>query len=146
MTKWDALLSRKSDEYSTPSWLYDQLNDEFSFTLDPCATDDNHKCEKYFTKDQDGLNQSWAYERVFCNPPYSKISEWVRDDILAGILDYRAKNELLTYITSSYTIDELISLYNVTKTGASDVGRIKANKFVERVKSVCPKQIVIEGK
>ena len=75
-----------------------------------------------------------------------KISEWVRDDILAGILDYRAKNELLTYITSSYTIDELISLYNVTKTGASDVGRIKANKFVERVKSVCPKQIVIEGK
>lgn len=75
-----------------------------------------------------------------------KISEWVRDDILAGILDYRAKNELLTYITSSYTVDELISLYNVTKTGASDVGRIKANKFVERIKSVCPKQIVIEGK
>lgn len=75
-----------------------------------------------------------------------KISEWVRDDILAGILDYRAKNQLLTYITSSYTVDELISLYNVTKTGASDVGRIKATKFVERIKSVCPKQIVIEGK
>ena len=75
-----------------------------------------------------------------------KISEWSRDDILAGILDYRAKNELLTYITSSYTIDELISLYNVTKSGDSDVGRIKSAKFIERIKSVCPKQIVIEGK
>jgi primosomal protein DnaI len=75
-----------------------------------------------------------------------KISEWVRDDILSGILDYRSKNQLLTYITSSYTIEELVSLYNVSKTGASDVGRIKANKFVERILSVCPKQIVIEGK
>ena len=75
-----------------------------------------------------------------------KISEWVRDDILSGILDYRVKNDLLTYITSSYTLDELASLYNVTKTGASDVGRIKANKFIDRIKAACPKQIVIEGK
>ena len=70
----------------------------------------------------------------------------VRDDILSGILDYRVKNDLLTYITSSYTLDELASLYNVTKTGANDVGRIKANKFIDRIKSACPKQIVIEGK
>lgn len=99
MTKWDALLSRKSDEYSTPSWLYDQLNDEFSFTLDPCATDDNHKCEKYFTKDQDGLNQSWAYERVFCNPPYSKISEWVRK----AYEETRNKNTLVCMVIPART-------------------------------------------
>ena len=73
-----------------------------------------------------------------------KISEWTRDDVISGILDYRIKNDLLTYITSSYTLDELLSLYDVSKTN-SDVGRIKANKFIERIKAACPKQILIEG-
>lgn len=73
-----------------------------------------------------------------------KISEWTRDDVISGILDYRIKNDLLTYITSSYTLEELASLYDVSKTNG-DVGRIKANKFIERIKSACPKQIYIEG-
>ena len=55
------------------------------------------------------------------------------------------KNDLLTYITSSYTLEELASLYDVSKTN-SDVGKIKANKFIERIKAACPKQIFIEGK
>lgn len=71
-----------------------------------------------------------------------KISEWTRDDIISGILDYRIKNELLTYITSSYTLDELTSLYDVSKTN-NEVGKIKANKFIERIKTACPKQIFI---
>ena len=50
-TKWDALRSSKSDEYPTPPDVYEQLDNEFNFTLDPCATDENHKCEKYFTKE-----------------------------------------------------------------------------------------------
>lgn len=32
----------------------------------------NHKCAKYYTIEQDGLAQSWAGETVFCNPPYSR--------------------------------------------------------------------------
>lgn len=74
-----------------------------------------------------------------------KISEWTRDDVISGILDYRIKNDLLTYITSSYTLDELASLYDVSKTN-SEVGKIKANKFIDRIKAACPKQILIEGK
>ena len=74
-----------------------------------------------------------------------KISEWSRDDILSGILDYRIKNDLLTYITSSYTLDELLSLYNVSKSN-TDIGRIKSGKFIERIKTACPKEIIIEGK
>ena len=58
-----------------------------------------------------------------------KISEWTRDDIISGILDYRIKNDLLTYITSSYTLEELASLYEVSKAN-SEVGKIKANKFI----------------
>ena len=71
-----------------------------------------------------------------------KISEWTRDDIISGILDYRIKNDLLTYITSSYTLEELSSLYEVSKTN-SDVGKIKANKFIEKIKTACPRQILI---
>ena len=77
MNKFDPLFSSNSDEWYTPIDLFNNLNNEFHFTLDPCATDEWHLCDKYFTKDSDGLFQSWSNEIVFCNPPYSQISEWV---------------------------------------------------------------------
>lgn len=59
--------------------FFKTLNDEFDFTLDPCADELNHKCEKYYTKEQNGLIQSWKGERVFCNPPYgSTLKDWVK--------------------------------------------------------------------
>ncbi len=73
----DVVFSHKSDEWSTPDGLFNTLNMEFSFTLDPCATELNHKCEKFYTKEQNGLERSWENERVFVNPPYSEISKWV---------------------------------------------------------------------
>ena len=72
------MFSSKRDDWETPQWLFDELDSEFHFTLDPCADKENHKCEKYFTKEQDGLAQSWEGETVFCNPPYGKeIKKWV---------------------------------------------------------------------
>ena len=72
------LFSSKTDLWSTPQDFYDKLNEEFNFTLDPCATDSNHKCGKYFTIDDDGLKQNWERNVVFCNPPYGrKIYKWV---------------------------------------------------------------------
>ena len=74
----DVLFSNSTDQWSTPQYFFDKLDEEFHFTLDPCADDLNHKCDKYFTKEQDGLMQDWSGERVFCNPPYGrKISKWV---------------------------------------------------------------------
>ena len=73
----DVIFSRKSDEWATPQHLFDSLNEEFHFDLDPCATEQNHKCEKYFTLDQNGLEKSWGGYKVFCNPPYSSIAKWV---------------------------------------------------------------------
>lgn len=71
--------SSKSDEWETPWDLFIDLHCEFGFTLDPCATHENAKCEKYFTIEDDGLAQSWDGERVFCNPPYGRqISKWVK--------------------------------------------------------------------
>ena len=74
-----ALFSSRTDEWSTPQNVFEELNKEFHFNLDPCATKDNAKCRKFFTKAQDGLKQNWQGYNVFCNPPYGrKIKEWVR--------------------------------------------------------------------
>lgn len=71
--------SSKTNEWATPQDFFDQLNQEFHFTLDPCATDNNHKCDKYFTVKDDGLTQSWDNEIVFCNPPYGReLKHWVK--------------------------------------------------------------------
>jgi site-specific DNA-methyltransferase (adenine-specific) len=75
--KKETLWSSKSMEWATPQAFFDKLNEEFHFTLDPCADDINHKCDKYYTEEQDGLRQDWSGERVFCNPPYGReISKW----------------------------------------------------------------------
>lgn len=72
------MFSSASDEWATPQDFFDKLNEEFGFTLDPCANAENHKCDKYFTKEQNGLVQEWGTERVYCNPPYGRgIGEWV---------------------------------------------------------------------
>ena len=75
----DVLCSSASDEWETPQYLFDSLNDEFHFTLDPCSTDQNAKCDKHYTKEQNGLKQDWSGETVYCNPPYGRqIGDWVR--------------------------------------------------------------------
>lgn len=69
----------KTNEWETPQDLFDKLNEEFNFTLDPCATKENAKCKKYYTIAEDGLSQTWRGERVFMNPPYGReIGKWIR--------------------------------------------------------------------
>ena len=60
-----------------PPELYEQLNDEFHFTVDVCAIPENAKCRRYFTPEIDGLSQTWDGV-VWCNPPYGRsIGKWV---------------------------------------------------------------------
>lgn len=71
--------SSKTDLWSTPQDFYDELDSEFHFSLDPCATPDNAKCDKYFTIEDDGLAQDWSNDIVFMNPPYGKaIRHWIK--------------------------------------------------------------------
>lgn len=73
------LLTSTTPEWSTPQDLFDKLNMEFRFTLDPCATAENHKCICYFTAQSDGLKQPWRGERIFMNPPYGRaIGAWIK--------------------------------------------------------------------
>ncbi len=73
----EIMFSSKSDEYETPVWLFDVLDDIFHFTLDPAASHLSYMCEKYYTIKDDGLAQSWDNETWFINPPYSKAKLWI---------------------------------------------------------------------
>ena len=73
----NGLFTSNSDEWTTPKELFAKLNRRFLFNLDAAASDENHLCPDYFTKETDGLSQSWEGMRVFCNCPYSQIKLWV---------------------------------------------------------------------
>lgn len=70
------MFSKKSDEWSTPQWFYEALDTIFDFNLDPCASDENHKCDDYYTMETDGLAQDWQGKRAFVNNPYSDTKGW----------------------------------------------------------------------
>lgn len=71
--------SSKSNEWTTPQHLFDELNQEFNFTLDPCATEENAKCSKHFTIEDDGLSKDWSNDVVFMNPPNGReIKKWIK--------------------------------------------------------------------
>ena len=73
-----ALYSSQSGNWDTPQDFFDTLNEEFTFTLDVCADNNNHKCPIYYTEQDDGLQQIWA-DTVWCNPPYGrKIIHWMK--------------------------------------------------------------------
>ena len=73
------MFSSASDDWATPQDFFDELNREFNFTLDPCATSENAKCAKFYTIAENGLKQDWQGEVVFCNPPYGReIKLWVQ--------------------------------------------------------------------
>lgn len=80
-----------SYEWETPQELFNMLNAEFNFTLDPCATNENAKCLKFYTKIQDGLAQDWTGETVFCNPPYNRKQDlWIKKCLEHGLAGYTA--------------------------------------------------------
>lgn len=75
-----ALLSSNTGEWETPQAFFDRLNWKYHFTLDAAATAENAKCQKFFTKEDDGISRNWGGgEIVWCNPPYGReIGKWVK--------------------------------------------------------------------
>lgn len=61
-----------STEWETPQDFFDNLNDEFHFTIDVCATPINAKCERFYSLVEDGLKQDWSNEVFWMNPPYGR--------------------------------------------------------------------------
>lgn len=77
--KTNVHFSSASDDWATPQAFFDGLVAEFgAFDLDVCASVENHKAERYFTRADDGLSRTWE-GLCWMNPPYGRtISSWVR--------------------------------------------------------------------
>ena len=72
------MMTSNSDEWTTPSALFRALDRRFGFELDPAATKENALCSMFFTEAESGLVKSWKPWRVFVNPPYSHVADWMR--------------------------------------------------------------------
>lgn len=65
-----AAFSSFSQDWNTPRAVYQTLDAEFGFTLDPCPNPGPNG-------GVDGLARSWAGEIVFLNPPYNAAERWM---------------------------------------------------------------------
>ena len=54
------LFTSNTPEWATPQGFFDKLDAEFHFTIDPCSTHENAKCEKHYTIEEDGLSKNWG--------------------------------------------------------------------------------------
>ena len=77
--------SSASDEWETPQSFFDSYDAIYHFTLDAASADDNAKCERHFTRAEDGLSRDWGGEIVWLNPPYGRtIAAWVKKAMEEG--------------------------------------------------------------
>ncbi|ATO50118.1 DNA N-6-adenine-methyltransferase [Brevibacillus laterosporus] len=74
----EGMFTSSTDLWETPQDFFNQLNKEFGFQLDVCALPENAKCERYFSPDEDGLQQEWT-GICWMNPPYGRqIGKWIK--------------------------------------------------------------------
>lgn len=72
-----ALFTSRRTTWETPPDLFRQLDREFCFTLDVCASRRTTKCGLYFTPARDAFTQDWT-GRCWMNPPYGRaIGAWL---------------------------------------------------------------------
>lgn len=92
-----------NSRWGTPWWLYNWCDAMIGFTLDTCADAENKKHPRFYDEKTNGLQQSWAGERWWDNPPYgAEISRWAskcRSSVLdeesvgVGLFPHRADTE-----------------------------------------------------
>lgn len=94
------MFSSKRQDWATPQHIFDELNREFNFTLDPCCTERTAKCKKFYTPKEDGLSQSWEGERCFVNPPFGREqAAWIKK----GWEESRKPNTLVVFLIPART-------------------------------------------
>lgn len=81
------------DEWQTPQWLFDKLNEQYDFEYDCCAGEDNAKTILYSTSDF--LDVTICNYRCWMNPPFSKAKEILKhffNVVECGVAIYRCDN------------------------------------------------------
>jgi len=97
--------SSKTGEWSTPEWLFKQLDDEFHFQLDVACTVKNQKCKDGWGLDNtvfgfkshyhiNAINKQWhgwidecrrPITQIWCNPPYHNLEKWINHGYEASL-------------------------------------------------------------
>lgn len=106
-----------SDNWATPPYVYDKLNEEFNFNFDPCPL-------KHDITNWDGLEIEWK-ERNFINPPYSKD---LKPKFILKAIEQMKKGKLCVMLLPVSTSTKLfhdVILANVTEPVRFFKGRIK---------------------
>lgn len=117
------------DDWSTPKYFYDKLNEEFNFDFDPCPL--QHNIEEW-----DGLEIEWGL-RNYINPPYSRTLKELF--IKKAVLESK-KGKLCVMLLPVST--STVIFHDVIKPNAKEIrfvrGRIKflgVNTFGEFVEN-----------
>ena len=101
--------SKDSFEWYTPEHIIQFARDVMGgISLDPASCQSANeivKADLYYSKEDDGLNQSWRADTVFCNPPYGRggmvgkwyekmRSEWQEEAFREGLFLTNATTEV----------------------------------------------------
>jgi phage N-6-adenine-methyltransferase len=84
----------EADDRWTPDDFFAAQHAEHRFTIDVAASAQNAKLPRFYTRETDGLSQSWRDERSWCNPPYSALRPWV-EKALAEVRTNRCQKVVL---------------------------------------------------
>lgn len=65
------------------------------------------------------------------------VSDWLRDDLLFSLLNYRMEHKKVTFFTSNFDVNKLGKIYSTQKTANPEITATKAVRLVERIKVTC---------
>lgn len=78
----DHFKGERKQDLTTPIAFFERLHARFNFTMDGAASEDNALLPYHSSL---LLSQSWRNERVFCNPPWSSIPQFLEYAPLAEL-------------------------------------------------------------
>ncbi|HHL1305551.1 TPA: DNA N-6-adenine-methyltransferase [Klebsiella pneumoniae] len=112
-----SVVGNGSDDWQTPKAIFEALNKRFHFTRDAAATKQNTHCARYWTKEDDALLMDWSQEKsIFCNPPYSKVAEFLakahEPETAVFLIPFRPQTGFfLRYVWASQHLHEMMIIH-----------------------------------
>lgn len=96
-----------NDSWETPRYFFEflqkemkkEFGDSFEFTIDLASSKENALCKRYYTEEDNALEQNWKNEIGFLNPPFSKAKEFIEK----AYLESQFENTIIVMIIPSRT-------------------------------------------
>lgn len=76
-SKHSVHFSSESQTWNTPRPLFHAINQYWNFSLDAACLASSALCSKFYTPEDNSLEQDWGTETVWLNPPYNDLKTWL---------------------------------------------------------------------